>query len=172
MGAIFALAIPKILEHEGGYTVDHAGPTNFGITLPVLKDAALDIDHDGDIDADDIRAMREEHAIEVYRRCWWDRYEYGRIEDQDVATKVFDLAVNMGPKQAHKIAQRACRAAGWELVEDGIIGPKTLAALNRLNPSMVLAAMRSEAAAVYRMIIYKHPAYAKYEKGWLRRAYD
>ena len=46
----FDEAIKVILKHEGGYTEDHAGATNFGITLRSL---------DVDIDADDIRAMKK-----------------------------------------------------------------------------------------------------------------
>jgi lysozyme family protein len=103
--ANFAMAIKRLLEHEGGYTEDHVGATNFGITLRSLD---VDIDLDGDIDADDIRAMTIEDAKAFYFRTWWIRYKYDRIYSDEIAAKVFDLAVNMGARQAAKIVQK-----GW-----------------------------------------------------------
>lgn len=168
-------ALRVVLKHEGGFTVDHAGPTNRGITLAALKDSGdldFDIDKDGDLDEKDLRAMRVEEAMIYYLRHWWRRYEYDRILDLDVATKVFDLSVNMSSRQAHKLLQRAVRACGHPLVDDGIIGPLTLSAVNRTDAQRLLVALRSEAAGFYRLLAAKTPSkYGKYLKGWLARAY-
>ncbi len=178
----FNLAIDTVLEHEGGYVNDPddpGGATNFGISLRYLRKAGEldgeligDIDADGDVDIDDIRAMSREDAEHIYKVMWWDRHRYARIRDQALATKVFDLAVNMGARQAHRLLQRACRAAGRPLVEDGIIGRNTLAAVNGLDAEVLLAALRSEAAGFYRVLIARDPVRKKWETGWLRRAYS
>jgi lysozyme family protein len=103
----------------------------------------------------------------LYRRYWWTAYGYGGIESQAIATKVLDLSVNMGAKESHRSLQRAVRAAGGPcLVEDGMLGPKTLQAVNHLNPAALLSAYRSEAASHYRSLHQPH-----FEKGWLNRAY-
>lgn len=174
----FDQAIKTVLGNEGGLTdhpADPGGVTKFGITLPVLREDGVfgDIDDDGDVDGDDIRELTKDQALAIYNRQWWQRYGYGEIESQWLATKVFDLAVNMGPRQAHLIVQRALRAVGYPVKDDGILGPITKGTINRCaNKTGLLVAMRSEAAGVYRMIAAKKPALRVFLTGWLRRAYQ
>ena len=184
--AEFARAVEVVLSHEGAYSEDHAGATRWGVILAVLREedpAWADRDGDGDVDADDVRALTREEAAGVFRRQWWDRYGYGSIASQAVATKLFDLAVNLGPAQAHRVAQRAVRAAkradgastadrGGVLADDGVLGPRTRAALADAPEAPLLAAMRAEAAGVYRLILARHPEWEAYRAGWLTRAYD
>src|SRR5690606_30113686 len=69
----------------------------------------------------DIRNLTREQAIAIYRRDWWDRYGYGRIKDADVAAKLMDMAVNMGPGTAHRLLQQALVWIGHPVRIDGII---------------------------------------------------
>jgi len=166
---IFEIAIQTVLKHEGGYTVDHAGPTNYGVTLRSLD---VDIDLDGDIDGDDIRAMTIEDAIAFYKRRWWDRYKYYEINHMLLATKVFDLAVNMGSKQAGKLVQRAMRAFDVRLVEDGVLGPVSFNAINNIPyRDGLIIGVRCEAAGFYRSLVAGKPKFEEFLKGWLNRAY-
>lgn len=175
----FALAIPVVLQHEGHSSFDPqdaGGPTHYGISLRFLKTLdeleasgflAGDINHDGVIDAKDIQDLGCKDAIALYHRYWWQPYGYERIENQALATKVFDLTVNMGSQASHRCLQRAVRAAvGPRLVEDGVFGAKTLSAVNALDPALLLVAYRSEAAGYYRSL---HQP--RFEAGWLNRAY-
>ena len=173
--SIFEQAIKIVLEHEGGYTEDHAGATNYGVSLRFLRGEGLDlgdIDGDGDIDADDIRAMDKEDAIRIYRRAFWIRYKYDRILHRRVAIKVFDMCVNMGPRQAHRLLQRAARANEMPLKEDGIIGPISLKTINSISSGTVLTSLRSENAGFYRLLVEQKPEFEKYLNGWLNRAYS
>jgi lysozyme family protein len=171
----FDIAIKTILNHEGRYVndpQDPGGATNFGISLRFLKatgDLELgDLDHDGDIDSNDIKAMSINQAIELYKKYWWDKYNYEKIINQVLAIKLFDLAVNMGQKQAVICLQRAIRALhGTPLIEDGILGPKTIYNVNLLNTQALLSSLKSEAAGFYRSL--NKP---KYINGWLNRAYS
>jgi lysozyme family protein len=176
----FDTAVITVLKHEGGFVddpKDPGGATNFGISLGFLKKIGEldlngllhgDFDHDGEITAEDIKAMTREQAIELYRAHWWDKYQYERIVSQQIATKVLSLSVNMGGPQAHKCLQRAIRAvSGHLLLEDGIIGPKSIVEVNNLNANELLASYRSEAAGFYRSL--NKP---RYINGWLSRAYD
>lgn len=186
----FLVAVQTILKHEGGYVNDPddpGGATNFGISLRFLLQTGLDIqeiadvDEDGDVDVDDIRAMEPRIAKEIYYKAWWKKNDYDKIESLEVATKIFDMAVNMGSRQGHKLVQRACRACGIELAEDGILGPRSMDAINSLTQfgridrfggsDALIAAMRSEQAGFYRLLIATNPRFKKYERGWLRRAY-
>lgn len=178
----FDEAILTVLEHEGGFfnhPSDPGGATNYGISMRFLKQQGLeqemDIDHDGDLDIDDIRQMDLEKAKELYKRYWWDNYQYNRINSQIIATKIFDLAVNMGGKQAHKLVQRACKSCGITLQEDGILGPRTRSAINTLassNELALLASLRSEAAGFYRSLVAAKPQFQDFINGWLNRAYS
>jgi lysozyme family protein len=173
----FDAAVAVVLRHEGDLSDDAGDPgglTHHGITLPVLREegAAGDVDRDGDVDLDDIRELTPAQARAIYRRQWWDRYGYGDIRNQAVATKVFDLAVVMGPRQAHLVAQRALRACGSDVREDGLLGPVTKMMLNRYAALELMPALRSEAAGVFRTIVRGKPELSAFLKGWLNRAYE
>lgn len=195
MSANFADALPTILEHEGGFVDnvhDPGGATNFGISLRYLQargdldgDGFLDgdIDRDGDVDADDIVAMDEHTAGVFYKTGFWYPGKYGFIESQNVATKAFDLGVNMGVRQGAKCVQRAIRAVGiGPVVDDGALGPISLEAINAADGPVILAAIRSEAAGFYRALILRNAAliergfdvsdFSVFRRGWLRRAYE
>jgi lysozyme family protein len=170
------LAIIK--EHEGGYSNDPndpGGPTNFGISLRFLRESGnllADVDHDGDIDAADIKGLTWELAAALFTSEFWSEYGYERLP-ADIAIKTFDLSVNMGPVQAHKILQRACRACGYDIKDDGALGPITVAAARNILPATVLlAAMRSEAAGFYRLLVSKNVLLGVFINGWLARSYE
>ena len=201
--AKFSLAIGPLLKHEGGF-VDHpsdpGGATNWGISLRFLRaleDPYFDVDQDGDIDADDIKALTRAGAINIYREQWWERYNYGAIEDQAIANKVLDLSVNMGPHRAHMLLQQAVRSAtGTVLRLDGALGPNTLTSVNGARTRTLLAPplpsgtrrvgrvpLGSGAASKARtralLAAYRSEAAGFYRslnkpdfiKGWLNRAY-
>lgn len=184
----FEDAIGVVLAHEGGYVnhpEDPGGATKFGISLRWLRQELgddADFDLDGDVDAEDVQSLTEEQAKEIYRVHWWDKYGYGRIVSQSIATKVLDLAVNMGARQAHRIVQRALASCGKQVKDDGILGPVTLGAVNGVGYTMLLAAIRSEAAGFYRGLVMRNaalrkhgikaPDFSVFLKGWLRRAYS
>lgn len=168
----FDLAIPVVLRHEGGLVNnpnDPGGITNFGVSLRWLKSKGLagDIDHDGDVDANDIKRMTVDEAKDFYKRFWWDAYRYEFVQAQMVATKIFDAAVNMGAPRAHKLAQGVVG-----LTQDGIIGPKSLAEINAMPSLKFLVAYQEAMAQFYRQLVQLDPRRQEFLKGWLNRAYD
>lgn len=168
--ANYEKAISLLLKHEGGFVIDHAGATNFGVTLRSLD---VDIDFDGDIDAEDIRRMTVDDAVSFYKRRWWDQYGYDQIQNDAVASKVFDLAVTMGARQAALLVQRALRACGMiDVTEDGKLGPESFKAINAANSEKLIVGIRSEAAGFYRGLVAVKKNFAKYQDGWLNRAYN
>jgi len=158
----FDIAIKKLLEDEGGYVndpVDPGGETKFGISKRTYPDV-------------DIKNLTVDGAKAIYKRDFWDKGGYDNIDDTAVADKVFNLAVNMGARRAHKLIQRAMMSVGVELVEDGILGPKSFSAINSVDNNALLAAYRSEAAGYYRVLIARRKKFLKYKNGWLKRAYS
>lgn len=155
--AEFEPAVEVVLDHEGGYSnhpSDPGGETKFGISRRSYPHV-------------DIEGLTRDAAKAIYFDDWWQKYRWRDIQSQVIATKVFDLAVNMDAPPAHRILQRALRAVGERVEEDGRLGPITIAAVNRAPQFALLAAIRSEAAGFYRSLNKPH-----FERGWLARAYS
>jgi len=180
--ATFEKAIPVILAHEGGYVNhpnDPGGATNFGVSLRFLADHPDlgDFDQDGDVDGEDIANMTVEQAMTVYKTCWWDKFKYERIIDQTIATKIFDLSVNMGASRAHKLLQAAMnKAFGLKLTVDGVLGPASISTINACTDGQeeqtLLTAYCDEAFGFYQRLIANNAKFKAFEKGWKRRAYS
>jgi lysozyme family protein len=154
--------INVILSNEGEYSDnpdDKGRITKFGISSRSYPDI-------------DIANLTKEKAKNIYRKDFWDKYLYQSINNLEVATKFFDLAVNMGHYWACIIMQRALRASGKNVVEDGGFGPKTLDAINNVDSTDLLAALKSEAAGYYRTLAAIDKQDNVFLKGWLNRAYS
>jgi lysozyme family protein len=162
--AAFIGALGRVLQDEGSLSDnpgDEGGETKYGISqrqYPSLNIAALTI-------AD---------AAAIYYRDWWTRFNFGALPGP-IGAKAFDLAVNMGPRSAIICLQRATRACGHAVPEDGDIGPITISAASAADAAALLAAFRSEAAAYYRLLTDGGNAAdsnSKFLTGWLNRAYE
>jgi lysozyme family protein len=162
----FLSDVERVLANEGGYSSnpdDPGGATNFGISARA---------HPGL----DIAALTRDAAIEIYWRQWWLRFGFALLPAA-VAAKTFDLAVNIGAGNAIECLQRAIRACGRPVTEDGVIGAATAAEAARADPAALMAALRSELAAHYRLVAAKtnhgdRGGNNKFLKGWLTRAYS
>jgi lysozyme family protein len=159
----FARAVALLLGDEGGYSrnpADPGGETNFGICKREYP-------------ATDIKLLTRADAMVIYFRDWWERYCYSDLPGP-IGAKVFGLAVNMGPEHAARCLQRALRACGRPVVEDAVVGASTRVAAAGANQLALMAALRSEAAAYYRLLAanQNHERNAEFLDGWLNRAYE
>jgi len=170
----FEIAISTVLGNEGGYNdipQDKGGATRYGISLRFLQQHKLDLSGDGIINDEDIKLLTLDKAKEIYHKYFWDN-DFESIEQIHTCAKLFDMTVNMGKKQAVKILQRALKACGKRyIVDDGIIGAKTLQAIHISSLDGLKAATKAEQAAFYRYLVAKDPSQNVFLNGWLNRAY-
>lgn len=170
--ASFDPAVQLTLRNEGGFYHNQVTGeiVNHGITLAFVKDSG----YRAQADESFIRNLSQVQAAEIYRKYFWDRYRIGDIADQELANKVFDLTVNMGPGGRTRdggitLLQKAVNDCGGNCAVDGVLGPQSIAAINALDPVGLLAAYRNRAKARYEAIAAANSALTPNLSGWLTR---
>jgi len=156
---LFDKVIEFVLAHEGGHSnhpADRGGETKYGIAQRWHPHV-------------NVRELTREQAIEIHWRTWCGR-GYHQLPE-DIAAKMFDLSVVMGEYHANRCLQRALRSCQQLVKEDGLLGPVTEAAVGRVDEGALLAALRSEAAARFRVLVNVNPSQEVFLEGWLNRAY-
>jgi lysozyme family protein len=136
-----------------------AAVARFGINSAANPDAAADGFYAMPLD----QAL--EYAANLYRNTYWAKVCGSQIQDQSVANKFFDLAVNSGWVQATKIVQQALG-----MPVDGVCGPQTIGAVNTSDPAQLLRAVREQALKFYQDLAASHPQDQADLKGWEARA--
>jgi len=149
----FDQAFDRLIGHEGGYSNhpdDPGGETMWGVTIAVARANGY---------AGPMRSLSRDIAKGIYRAQYWDKVKADSLPFP-VAFQVFDAAVNHGTGQAAKFLQRA---AG--VVDDGVIGPKTLAAVAACGAAVILLLFNAEREQFYTDL----KTWPSFGKGWSRR---
>lgn len=168
--ADFKLFFNRLLQEEGGYTDtpgDHGGPTKYGVTLAVWIKQGYDKDGDGDIDKEDVKLISKDDAYKIAKEDYWDPIGGDMIDNQSVADVVFDWGFNSGTKTAIKYLQRTLGFHDSDV--DGVIGTKTITAVNDSYPQQLFNTLKENREAFYRAIVARDPTQEKFLKGWLIR---
>ena len=155
----FNRCLVEVLKHEGGY-VDHkkdpGGATNLGVTKRVWEEW---VGHE--VTKDEIKALTRDDVKPLYRKKYWD---VCRCDDLPAGLDyvVFDIAVNLGPRQAAKFLQSAVGATA-----DGIIGNGTITCVKR---STLSVKELIDTICNRRELFYKSlPTFPTFGRGWLKR---
>jgi lysozyme family protein len=169
-------AIEYVIKVEGGDKFvkiknDPGGATKYGISLRFLKQLKRDIDGDGDIDEDDIKALTYDDAEDIYLDEFWNVFKFEEIQSDLIAFKVFEIAVHTGPNPAFRVLQRAANDLNASLSVDGILGDMTLSAVNELDPKLLLEWICQEVEAYYKRLLKGNPYFSNVINGWIRRAH-
>lgn len=157
----FDQAFAKVISHEGGYTNDSRDRGNWTtgvVGQGDLKGTKYGISAMAYPDLD-IRNLTVDQAKEIYRRDYWEKLKMDDLPDV-VRFDLFDAAVNSGIGNASKFLQRA---AG--VTADGVIGPKTIAAANAIDPAKLDKRINGHRL----MFISAIPTFSTYGKGWISR---
>lgn len=168
--ANFAPAYERTIVAEGGYVLhnvpgDRGGMTYAGIARRYHPNwpGWAHIDAGSEPPAELVR--------EFYRERFWGRIRGDEITSQAIAETLYDFAVNAGVKTASILAQVvASKITGEMLTPDGVVGPKTLAALNQCDERLFVALYTIAKIARYCEIVRRDRSQAKFLLGWVSRA--
>jgi lysozyme family protein len=105
-------------------------------------------------------------AVGIYRATYWNRFSGDQISDDQVASCLLSFSINDGTQREIMMLQQVL---GFTQT-DGIMGPITLSATNKMDPATLAPALRIAQANFYRMLVTKQPTDARFIDGWLRRA--
>lgn len=151
-----------IFEVEGGFTDDEndrGGKTTWGIT----EEEAREFGYTGDM-----RNLTKDFAKNIYLKKYYLGNKLDKITDDRVALSIFDWAVNSG-RRGIKKAQIVANKFGANLVIDGIIGNKTLEAINAIDPKMFLKEYHEMQRTFYKNLAARDNSQEGFLKGWLNR---
>ena len=153
----FAEALQFLLKHEGGFVnhpEDPGGMTNLGVTKAVWEEWV-----GYPVDEKAMKALTPAIVAQMYKRKYWDK-----VQGDDLPAGVdyccFDAAVNSGAGRAAKWLQGVVGVDA-----DGAIGPKTLAAVNKMD-SKALIEDYSKRRLSFMMDL---PTWSTFGRGWSRR---
>lgn len=160
---------PFILKWEGGFVNDPddlGGATNKGITfatychyrkLKGISEPAI---------LDDLKNISDSEWTEILKTMYWDKWQADRINNQSVANILVDWLWGSG---VHGI-KRPQKILGVQV--DGIVGDKTINALNACDPMEIYFAIKNDRIRFIDEICKARPANEKFRKGWLNRIND
>lgn len=150
-------ALAAVLKHEGGYVnhpQDPGGMTNLGVTKRVWEAWVGKT-----VSEADMRALTPALVAPMYRKQYWDAVRGDELPS-GLDYLMFDFAINAGVSRAIRTMQRAVNAT-----PDGVIGPRTMAAVRAADPDDLIDKFSAEKEAFYRSL----PTFATFGRGWLRR---
>jgi lysozyme family protein len=186
--ADFDPALQRTLVHEGGYARDprdRGGETYKGVarTRHPGWEGWARIDRarrargfPGNL-ADD--AVLQAAVTAFYRRHFWEPLRGDVLPDQSVAEELFDSGVNMGLTRAVEFLQRALNVLNRDgtlyadLVVDGDLGPKTLAALRAYlkkdKAELLVTILNVLQGMRYIELMTQSPIQEAFARGWFKR---
>lgn len=172
----FERALQHTLGIEGGFSDDAAdsgGATRWGVTEAVAREFGYQ---------GEMKDLPLEFAAGLYRQKYWDLLHLDLVAalNEQVATELFDTAVNTGVAFAGKSFQRVLNVLNREqadyedIAADGLIGPATLRAfrayLNKRGIAgvrVIFSALNCLQGAFYIELAERRSKDEKFVYGWL-----
>lgn len=154
--------IPIIKKWEGGFVNDpddSGGATNKGVTLETFRTW-----FGANKTVNDLKALTDDQWIYIFLNGYWNQCKASQINNQDIANIIVDWAWASGPTTAIKKVQAI---VGTDA--DGIVGPKTLAAINSANPRQLFDKIKEARLQFVENLAAQRPKDKKFLQGWKNR---
>ena len=157
--------IPTVLKFEGGFAnhpSDPGGATNSGVTLSTFRSV-----YGKDKTVQDLKNMTNEQWEYIFKTRFWDRWKADDIDNQAIANLLVDWLWASGV-YGIKYPQEVLGVK-----TDGIVGLKTLAAINYYpNKKELFEKLWNRRKKHFEDIVRNRPQSKVFLKGWLRRLSD
>lgn len=185
MPSSFTAALAFTLVEEGSTLCDDPDtrqPSKYGITPSLLR--SLQRLHTRDA----VESITLADATDLYKKYFWDSASLDDIQDQTLATKIFDLRIDMGMAPAIWCLQQAVNSllsllsssspptapstapsTAKKLPVSGKCDAATVSAVNALDPQALLEQLRVQASIRYVRDALLRPDKGKHIAGKLAR---
>ncbi len=153
--------VPFILKWEGGFVNDPhdlGGETNHGVTLATFRSV-----FGKKKTVSDLKEMTQAQWNIIFKKYYWDRWKADEIKDQNVANILVDWVWASGA-YGIKIPQGVL-----SVTADGIVGAKTIAAVNARDGKELFDTIKEERKAYIERICKSRPQNKKFYNGWMNR---
>jgi lysozyme family protein len=165
----FPKAYEYTLKNEGGWSnhpADRGGATMMGVTLATfsrwLGRQATEAE---------LKAIAPETVKAIYKEWYFDVNRLDEVKSFAIACAIYDIGVVCGVRTAARLAQRALRDLGDNLiVVDGIIGRATLRSLNQVDPKKFVHTFKARVDAHFQGIVDRNQSQKVFLRGWLNRS--
>lgn len=141
---------------------DLGGATMVGVTIATYKEYCRKKGYPVPT-VERLRNISYAQWLDILKTMFWDRWQADKINNQSVAEILVDWVWTSG-KYGITIPQKVL---GVKV--DGIVGPKTLAAVNSQNPKQFFDRIVEERKAYIDRICVSRPTNKKFKRGWLNR---
>jgi lysozyme family protein len=167
----FNECVEATIGFEGEYSDhpnDSGGRTKYGITASTLESAKTK----GWVPSNvTIKNLKLDHAKTIYKKGYWDVVKADSLP-HPLDLIIFDMAVNHGVNSAIKLLQKTLNSmSGFNLVVDGIIGQKTMTAIDKLTNTDHLRCLCAHVllnrVELYTSIIQGNKTQERFFKGWV-----
>lgn len=151
--SVFNTIFERLQLHEGGYVNhpnDPGGETMYGVTKRVAQEHGY---------WGDMRCLPKSLAKKITEQSYYKAVKGDQL-DRLIAWQLTDAAYNHGKRQAVKFLQRAVGASA-----DGLIGPRTLAAVAAMDKNDVVLLFNAERLEFFTNL----RIWQTFGKGWARR---
>lgn len=167
----FAAAVDFTLAQEGLFSdhpADNGSLTMRGVTIATYKEYRRRIKDTRPVDRAAMLAITVDEAKRVAKLLYWDT-NFDELKSQPVAVCLFDWCWGHGPHGAKQMAQACANTLGASLIIDGIFGPATVAAVNRIDPKTYVLAYAELISRWYASFVDRDPRQRVFLKGWMNR---
>lgn len=160
--ADYTQLVPIIKKWEGGFVNDpddSGGATNKGVTLSTFRSF-----YGSNKTVDDLKKLTDQQWLYIFLNGYWNKCKATEINNQSIANIFVDWAWGSGPVTAIKKIQKI---VGTDV--DGIVGPKTIEAINKKDPKRLFDAIKAARIEFVENLVKQRPKDAKFLKGWKAR---
>ena len=165
--AEFKPAFDKMLRDEGGLKL-HTIPGDRGLATYGGISRRFNPQWPGWAFIDRGETPPSQLVFDFYREAYWVPIRGDELP-QRIADSIFNFAVNTSAPHRPTVAVKLAQTVIGE-TPDGVIGPRTVAALNSVDENLFASNYTLAKIARYRDIVRRDPTQLRFLMGWLNRS--